>query len=398
MKVTAIETLRLEAFPNLLWVRVGTDEGLTGLGETFLHVAPVETYVHDVAAPVLLGRDPLRIDRIWRDLSGHLGASAPGAEVRGRSAIDIALWDLLGKAAGYPVYQMLGGLTHDRVRTYNSCAGSRYIVPREWDPDFRGLVGGSGPYEDFRGILEAAEGVAHSLLEQGITAMKLWPLDFAAWETDGREITRKGLVKALEPIRRIREAVGDRMDILVDMHGEWDPACAVRIARACEPYDPYWYEDPVRTMSDVGAVAEFARRTPVRTVASESLATREAFRDLFERRATAVAMLDPGWCGGISEARKIAQMAESYQIPFSPHDCVGPVQLLAGIHLCLNATNTLIQESVRAYYLGWYAELVTHVPTPVDGHFLPPDGPGLGTELLPDRFSRDDVVRRVSSV
>ena len=127
MKIVKLETIRIDEHPNLLWVRVHTDEGLVGLGETFMGARAVEAYIHETAAPKLIGRDPLAIDRIARDLTGYLGFASSGAETRGNSAIDIALWDLFGKATGQPIAQLLGGFTRPSIRTYNTCAGTTYM-------------------------------------------------------------------------------------------------------------------------------------------------------------------------------------------------------------------------------------------------------------------------------
>ncbi len=396
MNVTAVETIRVEEFPNIVWVQVHTDGGLTGLGETSFMPAPVEAHIHETIAPYLLGSDPLQIDRHWRSGVQHVAFAGTGAEMRARSALDIALWDLFGKATGQPVYQLLGGLSHDRIRTYNTCAGYGYIRSGAQSVANFGLEADGGPYEDLDAFLHRADELAHSLLAEGITAMKIWPFDAAAEESGGHRIERNALRTALEPFRRIREAVGDRIDILVEMHGLWDLPCAVQIAHATEEYEPYWFEDPIR-MHDLGALREFSLRTKTRTTASETLAGRWGFRDLLEQRAASVIMFDPAWCGGISEARKIAAMAEAYQLPVAPHDCLGPVEFLSALHVSFNAPNTLVQESVRAFYTGWYTELVTHVPRPVDGWFAPPPGPGLGTGLDPDRFAAADVHRRISA-
>ena len=191
MKITALETIRLDEFPNVLWVRVHTDEGLVGLGETFFGARAVEAYIHESAAMTVLGRDPFAIERIGRDLTPYIGFAGTGAETRGRSAVDIALWDLFGKATGQPVYQLLGGLSRDRIRTYNTCAGYRYVRSRpDWGTDDWGLEGDAeGPYEDLDAFLHRADELAHSLLEQGITGMKIWPFDHAAVESDGYYIS-----------------------------------------------------------------------------------------------------------------------------------------------------------------------------------------------------------------
>jgi galactonate dehydratase len=181
MKITQIETLRLGEFPNILWVRVHTDEGLVGLGETFMGAQAVEAYLHEWAAPRLLGQDPLAIEARARDLTGYLGWRGSGVETRGNSALDIALWDLFGKAAGMPVHTALGGKSRDSIRIYNTCAGYQYIrsnvnqTSSNW-----GLGNNAGPYEDLQGFLHHADELALSLLSEGITGMKIWPFDLAA--------------------------------------------------------------------------------------------------------------------------------------------------------------------------------------------------------------------------
>ena len=328
MKITALETIRLDEFPNVLWVRVHTDEGLVGLGETFFGARAVEAYLHESAAPKLLGRDPGAIERIGRDLTPYIGFSGAGAEARGRSAVDIALWDLLGKATGQPVHQLLGGLCRDRIRTYNTCAGYRYVRSRpDWGTDDWGLEGADeGPYEDLDAFLHRADELALSLLEQGITGMKIWPFDHAAIESDGYYISARDLDRALEPFRKIRGAVGDAMDIMVELHSLWRHPAAVRVAAAIEPFDPFWYEDPIR-MDSLAALKDYAAKTRVPICVSETLGGKWEFRDLLETGACGIAMPDISWCGGLTEARKIAALADTYHRPVAPHDCSGPGRL-----------------------------------------------------------------------
>jgi galactonate dehydratase len=401
MKITAIETLRLGEFPNLIWVRVHTDEGVVGLGETFFGTEAVEAYLHESAAPYLLGKDPLQIDRHSRDLQPYVGYAAAGAEGRGNSAIDIALWDLFGKWVGQPIYQLLGGPSRDRIRIYNTCAGYRYVRSRpkqevsNWGIPV--VVEGEGPYEDLDAFLNRADELALSLRAQGITGMKIWPFDPFAEASGGNDISVRDLDVALEPFRKIRAAVGLEMDIMVEFHGLWNLPSARRIARALEEFEPYWFEDPLRA-DNLDALATFAAGTHVPVTLSETIATRRGFREVFERGAAGIAMLDIAWCGGISEAKKIATMAEAYQLPIAPHDCTGPIVLIASTHLSINAPNALIQETVRAYYTGWYTELVTVLPDIKDGTIAAPTGPGLGTELRPELFERPDAVLRKSAL
>jgi len=392
MKITRVETIRLDEFTNLLWLRLHTDAGVIGLGETFFGVRAAEAYIHETAAPALIGRDPLQIERIARDLTPYIGFAGTGAETRGRSAIDIALWDLWGRAIEQPVYQLLGGLTHDKMRIYNTCAGYRYVRSRpNWGLDDWGTGGETvGPYEDLEAFLKDAGALAESLLAEGITGMKIWPFDFAAKASGGYYISNADLDTALEPFRKIRAAVGDEMDIMVELHSLWRFPAAIKIAEALEEFDPFWFEDPIR-MDSIDAVAEFASATNVPVCASETLGARWEHHRILETGAAGIIMPDLTWCGGISEAKKIASLAETFHRPIAPHDCSGPVALMACIHLCLNVPNALIQETVRAFYSGWYKELVTTLPKIENGHVYPPEGPGLGTDILPAVFDRADI-------
>lgn len=402
MKITAVETIQLKEFPNLLWVQIHTDEGFIGLGETFYAVSPVASHIHETCAPYLLGRDPLQIDRHAHNfLNTYLGFKSVGVEMRASSAIDIALWDLMGQVANLPIYQLLGGACRDRVRAYNTCAGYQYVRarPTQTTENF-GLPARSDPsrpYEDLQGFLHHADELALSLLEEGYTGMKIWPFDTAAEASNGTYISKDDLRRALEPFEKIRKAVGDRMDIHVEFHSMWNLPAAIRIAKALEPYDPFWFEDPIK-MNNLDALADYARRTDVWVTASETLGTRWGFRDLFEKGAVSVCMLDVGWCGGIGEAKKIATMAETYQLPIAPHDCTGPILLTASVHLSMNCPNTLVQEVVRAFYHDWYGQLVTELPPLENGTIRAPAGAGLGTRLQPSVFKREDAIIRRSSL
>jgi galactonate dehydratase len=397
VKITAIETLRLAEFPNLLWVLVASDAGHTGIGETFYGAAAVEAHIHETLVPRLLGADPLRIEHLNALMTAlPVAQASTGVEFRAASALDIALWDLFGKCCGQPVHQLLGGRCFDRLRVYNTCAGYRYVRAGDfralanWQPDHR-----QGPYEDLDAFMHRADDLAESLLGSGITAMKIWPFDTVARETGGRYITSAQLRQGLAPLEKIRKRVGDRMDIMVEFHSLWNLPAARQIARELEPLKPWWFEDPI-VMNSPQALAEYARSTSVWVCASETLGTRWAYKDYLDRDALHVAMVDLSWSGGLTEGRKIASLAATYHRPFAPHDCIGPVSYAAAIHMAFSQPNTLIQESVRAFYSGYYRELVTVVPSVTDGFVTPMEGPGLGTELLPDVFKRSDLSRRRS--
>jgi len=398
MRISRIETLRLDEFPNILWVMVHTDSNLVGLGETFFGAQAVEAAMHETVASQMLGADPLAIERHSRQLlQNYVGFKSTGAEIRAVSAFDIALWDLFGQVTGQPVYQLLGGRCRDTIRAYNTCAGYRYVRAKPVQRTENWGLGQSpaGPYEDLDAFLTRADELAESLLAEGYTGMKIWPFDFAAEASNGTDISTVDLRRALEPFEKIRKRVGDRIDIHVELHSLWTLPAAIKVAKAIEPFLPYWFEDPIRP-SNLDALLEFRQSTPVWTTASELLSTRWAFRELFEKRAVSVAMLDIGWCGGLSEAKKIATMAESYELPIAPHDCTGPVVLAAGVHLSAASPNTLVQEVVRAFYHGWYQELAIDLPPLQGGYIRPLDKPGIGVRLRPGLADRPDAHVRVS--
>jgi len=404
MKITALETIQLGEFPNLCFVRLQTDEGLAGLGETFFGAAEVATYLHESAAARLLGQDPTAIDGLRVRLQNYLGTRSTGVEGRGNSAVDLALWDLAGRATGRPVCQLLGGASREAIRVYNTCAGYRYVrAVRGVGLQNWGVPAGqaaAGPYEDLDAWLHGrADELARSLLEQGITGMKMWPFDEYAYASGGSHISAAELARGLEPFRQVRRAVGGRMDLMVELHGLWNLPTALRIARAfeAEGLEPYWIEDPLRP-DDIASLARFAHGTRLPTTASEMLAGRQAFRELLEARAASVVMLDLGWCGGLSEGKAIASMAEAFGLPVAPHDCTGPIVWAASVHLSMNAPNALIQECVRAFYTGWYSELVTGLPVVEGGTVRPGPGPGLGVELRPGLTDRADALVRRSAI
>ncbi len=396
MKIRQVETIRLGEFPNLLWVRVHTDQGLVGLGETFMGAEAVEAYLHEWAAPRLVGQDALAIEARARDLTGYLGWRGSGVETRGNSAIDIALWDIFGKAAGMPVHTALGGRSRDAIRIYNTCAGYQYIrsnvnqTSSNW-----GLGNNAGPYEDLQGFLHHADELALSLQSEGISAMKIWPFDLAAERSHGQYISAAELDQALEPFRKIRSAVGDDMDIMVEFHSLWRLPMAQRISRALRDFNTFWHEDPIR-IDSLDLLRQYAEHCEAMICASETLSYKWGFKDYLQTGVAGVVMLDLSWCGGLTEARKIAGMADAWQLPVAPHDCTGPVVWTASTHLSLHAPNALIQESVRAFYSGWYRELVTELPVVRAGMISLNDKPGLGLELLPDLHRRSDAVVRVT--
>lgn len=397
MKITRIETTRLTQLPNLLWVEVHTDDGQVGLGETFRGAEAVEAYIHSICAGMLLGKDPLQLERHSKALlRGYLGFNGSGVETRAASALDIALWDIFGQAVDQPVYQLLGGLAHDSMRAYNTCAGGNFNTGGEQRRIVRkGEATVSDRYDDQVAFVECPDELAQSLIEDGFSAMKIWPFDPFALASGGQYISSADIRKGLEPFEKIRKAVGNRIELMCEFHSLWNTTTALAIARELKDYDIFWAEDPIK-MDSVQGLADYRRLSGLPVCGSETLATRSAFRDLLAADALDYVMLDLSWCGGISEAKKIATLAEAYQKPIAPHDCTGPVVLMASLHLGLCSPNAIFQEVVRAYLAGFYQDLVTTLPVVQNGFILPPTGAGLGTALNPKLRDRADCVVRTS--
>ena len=406
MKITKLETIVLGDYPNILFVAVHTDEGLVGYGDTYYMSDAVRGYIHNYAAPMLIGHDPLAIELHWRrlyEVIAHIAGK--GAEIRAVSAIDVALWDIFGQSVGLPIWQLLGGAARDRIKTYNTCGGPAYgRGSRSWTRS------DANKYEDLIVFMTDAGALAEELLEEGISGMKIWPFDPVAhkqggWDNwqghqgifdpalrnlGGQEISWSDLDKGLEPFRKIRTAVGDRMEIMLEGHGLWSLPAAKRIAKGVEEFKPYWLEDLMRA-DDVGSLAELRASTSTPVLASEYLTTRYEYKPVLEQRAADIIMIDPTWAGGITESKKIATMSETWRRPVAMHDCTGPFTLYAGVHLAINATNAVYQESLRSYLRVTFPEMVTEVPTVENGHILAPTAPGIGTTFLPDARRRPDV-------
>ena len=400
-KLRCVRTIRIAERPNLIWVELETDEGLTGLGESFRGAQAVEAAIHELAAPWLLGRDSRRIEPISRHLTTpYVGFGAASAEMRAASAIDIALWDLAGKRHGIPVHEALGGAMRSEIRSYNTCAGYDYNSGNRGGAAGRRDIGAAdkaiGPYDDQVAFMQDAGALAESLLSEGYAAMKIWPFDVHATASGGQMITLAELKQGLLPFEKIRKAVGDRIEIMAELHSLWSAPAAERICRALEDLGIFWAEDPIGKMNHFEALADLRRRTRTPICGSETLGGAVSYRQMLAADAADIVMLDLAWCGGLTEARKIAALAEAHAKPLAPHDCTGPVSLMAGLHLALHAPTAIFQEVVRATLATWYRDLVTDLPVLKMGMAQAPAAPGIGTALLPELWKRPDAVVRES--
>ncbi|MBZ0303378.1 MAG: mandelate racemase/muconate lactonizing enzyme family protein [Anaerolineae bacterium] len=377
MKITAIESLRWEAYARLLVVRVHTDSGIIGLGETVDKIPGSLGALHGTIAPLVLGQDPLDIEGIWHFVMDNiLYHGYAGAEIRALSALEIALWDIMGKHYGAPLYHLLGGKVRNAIPTYNTCIGTAEF------PDYQ-------QWHEDAGVL------AKNLLDDGITAMKIWPFDQFSERSLGQYIRPADIEAAMKPVRQIREAVGNEMEIGIECHFRWNRASLERIARALEPYDILFIEDVMHaTYPD--EIKAFSQRTTIPVVGSELLMTRWQYREWLEKHVSQILMTDPVWTGGVAETRRIAAMAETYNVPIVLHNVAGPICHAAAMHLGAHIPNLFMVESVRAFYKTYFPTLSTCEPKVTDGHLSIPDGPGLGIELNPDVLKRSDLSSQIS--
>lgn len=384
LKITKIEFIRFrtdlrikDVRPNWFWVRLHTDAGITGIGESYPGTEAHLGALRELA-PYVIGKDPSRIERLWQDLFYRISYQPwGGAEFRVLTAINIALWDILGKAANMPVYKLLGGKAQEKLRVYNTMNGWTIEGMREHDHP---------------------EKIVDFLLARGIRAIKLYPYDRGPVNAFARHggtfITQAELKQSLEPIQRIRKSVGDEMEIALDLSSKWNLPCSMQIARSLEPYGILYLEDPMLP-DNLEAYASLARETSIPVCISERLATRFRYREMFESRAVDVLMYDLTWCGGISEAKKISDMADTYKIPTSPHTGGGPLLWFSSIHTAASLTNFYIMESVYHLYHDLFPHFIENVPQPVDGFVTPPEGPGLGVVLRAEAFRNGDAVAEV---
>lgn len=401
MKVVGIETIRLEEYPAILFLQIHTDEGIVGLGENCVGVEAVEAFIHESIAPRLIGKDPLAITSIHETLhQDFIGFAGSGVAVRGASSLDIALWDILGQATGQPIYQLMGGKVRHSIRAYNTCAGSAYAKgSSNIDRNRKAQIGipTGNEFEDLIAFLNEPEALVASLKQMGMTAMKIWPFDEAAMRSGGQTIDKKDLDEGRRIIERARNAAGNDFDIMLEMHSLWSAPAASIIAKSVEEFDLFWIEDALRHES-TEALIRFKQSTNIPVTVGETTGTRWDYLRLLSSRAVDHLMFDPGWAGGITEARHVLGLASTYGVPVAPHDCTGPVVLTVGTHLAVSYPGIELQEMVRAFYYGWYAEMLTDLPIYENGYLRPQDKPGLGTSLRPEITKRKDAKVRWSKV
>lgn len=381
MRVKRVETIWWPSkesapwWPHWTWVRLTTDSGLTAVGETYPRNEVEAAAIHTGCAQALKGRDPRDIERIWTDLYRAFDYQVTGgAEMRALSAINLALWDLLGKSLDTPVYRLLGGKTNPRIRLYNTCFPHKYDFNREPDRILREVMDG-----------------------YGIEAIKIWPFDGAARRNRNQYVTPADIDEGLAPVRKLRDIFGEKVEILMEFHSNWNLTSAIRIAKALEPYKPMWLEDMLLP-GNFGQYRQLAEATSLPLTISERMAGKMQFGQMLEARAAKFVMFDVCWCGGVSEGRRIANLADAYELPVAPHTAGGPLLFYASTHLTTSLANVWIQESCQRFYEHDWPAMLEDPLVPRAGHIEAPEAPGFGMRIKPEVWRHPAAVARTTEL
>lgn len=383
MKITEVEIFDVDlSTPTYHWnpvlIRIHTDEGISGVGEVGLAYGVGSSagvgMVRDLARELLIGADPFRIDHIWDRMYRRTFWGQGGGPVvfGGMSAIDIALWDLKGKALNLPVYEMLGGRCHDRLWVY-----------------------ANGWYRGATAPEEYAER-AQKVVADGFRAMKFDPFATrpdGVWDYPPRAISREMADLAVARVAAVREAVGPEVEILVEVHGNLGTTAAIQIGKRLEGLKPFFYEEPVDA-HNVDAMRKVSENVDIPIAAGERLYTRYGFRSYIEQQVLDILQPDMCLAGGISEVKKIATYAETYNLHIQPHNCASPVSTAAAVQLDACIPNFIIQETFPYRDPRNYALVTDPLEQKIENGFLGiSTSPGIGVELNDDALASHTCIR-----
>jgi len=347
-----------------IFLKLTTDSGIVGFGEAYsipFHPQVVEHMIGDVCERHVIGSDPFKIEKLWRTIYGSGFTLRPDISISGiLSAIEMACWDIIGKELNKPVYELLGGQVHEKLRAYS------YLYPENQDT--------LCVYDD----PETAAERAVKYVASGFTAVKFDPVGpYSVF--DPRQLSLEALNHTEKFVKTLREAVGNKCDLLIGTHGQMTTSGAIRLARRLEKFDPLWFEEPVPP-ENAEEMSRVARQTTIPIATGERLATKYEFAQLLAKQAASILQFALGRVGGILEAKKIAGMAEAHYAQIAPHLYCGPIELAANIQIDTCSPNFLIQESIKTCG-GFHAEILTEPIQWEDGYLIPPTKPGLGVEL-----------------
>ncbi|NQV46813.1 MAG: mandelate racemase/muconate lactonizing enzyme family protein [Rhodospirillaceae bacterium] len=347
-----------------IFLKLTTDSGVVGYGEVYAATFGPHTIarmIEDVAERHVIGSDPFQIEALWRNIYARGYSARPDISLMGvLSGIEMACWDIIGKETDKPVHMLLGGRVHEKLRSYT------YIYP---EPDDKTDV-----YRDS----DLAAKRAAEYVDQGFTAVKLDPVsDYSAF--DPRQPSLQDLDRSESFVRKIRDAVGDKADILFGTHGQLTTSGAIRLARRLEPYNPLWFEEPTPP-ENAREMAKVARQTSIPIATGERLTTKYEFARVLEAGAASILQMALGRVGGILEAKKIAGMAETHYAQIAPHLYCGPIEGAANIQISACSPNFLILEGIRKWD-GFHADILKKPIHWEEGYVIPSHEPGLGVEL-----------------
>jgi galactonate dehydratase len=356
VRISNVETIVIGTkWRNLTVVKVTTDEGLTGLGEVRMvgHTGALIGYLEEGVPRHVLGLDPFETEKLVRNLMRDDYARVGEVVMSGISALEIACLDIKGQALGVPIYELLGGKVRDRILAY---ANGWYTVERT-------------PEEFHK--------AAKKVVEKGYRALKFDPFGPGHYE-----LSRDERIRSISLVEAVRDSVGPEIDILIEMHGRFTPAQAIRISHDLEPFDPAWIEEPVPP-ENLAALKKVADRVNIPVATGERIHSRYDIRELFELQACDILQIDVTHFGGLGEAKKVAGWAEAYYMMMAPHNVGGPIGTMANLHLVSTLTNFKIQEHFNDFADSWVKEIQQGMPEidPVDGCFPVPTKPGLGITL-----------------
>ncbi len=353
MKVAKVDVLMTAAgWRNFLFVKITTDSGLVGWGEGTLgwKESAVRELIVDYARRYVVGQDPFDIEDLWFKLY-QIEHNAGPVMYAAMAGIETALWDIVGKACGQPVYNLVGGKVRRQVKAY-----------------------ANGWYRH-GGDLQELGDRAREVIRRGYHALKFDPFG-----PGGREIGREELRGAVKQVETVREAVGDNTDILLEFHGRFSPIMALEAIRAMVPLNPTWCEEPVPAHNN-DSMAQVVAASPLRVATGEHIYSRFGFHDLLLRKGAHVIQPDLVYCGGFLETKKIAALAETHYVSVAPHNCDGPLKTMASVQLCANIPNFLILETFEDYDVPWRKDLTPDAPRVKDGYYSLPTGPGWGVSV-----------------
>ena len=365
MKIVKLESFLTNCgLRNYLFIRLTTDSGLTGLGEATLEwqEMAVQTLLHEWAEERILGICPFDIEQVFGNLVRDQYQGGPTV-MTVISALEIACWDIIGKACGQPVYRLLGGRARDMLPAYANGWYGAAITPQDYAQKAREVVG------------------------RGYSGMKFDPFE-QAW----KDMSQAQMQAAQDIVAAVREAVGDQVDLMIEVHGRLSVGCAIEMGHRLAPYRPAWYEEPV-TPHSLDLLAEVKRALPFPIAAGERLYMLEDFARLAALRACDVVQLDLAHCGGLSFGKKIAALCQPQDLRLAPHCSIGPVALCAAIHFGWATPQVMVQENFSDYDAPWRGELVGGWKPMAGGTYLLPDKPGLGIELDDAACARHPYVK-----